>query len=350
MFDTISYEETLNTNRTKIYIDCRSPYEFNHSTIPNAINIPVLLDDERQLVGKLYKSGEVELAKIEGIKAISKRLPDIFCEILKLREKYENMYFFCARGGYRSSALVNLLIGVGIKSYKLSGGYKSYRKYINDNMQDLVESVNFITLYGYTGTGKTSILNELKNMGYNVLNLEKYANHRGSLLGSIGKSEPFSQKKFESLLFDDLKKFKNSYVFVEGESRRIGNIVMSDYIYQKLRSSTKVLISSDMDFRINEIKTFYLNDFENDMDLIEKTILKLEKYISKERIEKYLDCLKKDDFEFIIEDLCVNYYDRNYKLPKEGFVKEYKNDNSIETAKKIANDFAKLNIQKTPLS
>lgn len=342
MFETISYEDTLNIDRKKIYIDCRSPSEFELSTIPGAVNIPVLLDCERENVGKLYKQGDIETAKIEGITAVSKRLPQIFEKILKLRQDYENMFFFCARGGYRSSALVNLLIGIGVKSYKISGGYKSYRKYINENMPNLVENAKFITLYGYTGTGKTSILNELKNMGYCVINLEQYANHRGSLLGSIGKSAPFSQKKFESLLFEDLYKFKGKYVFVEGESRRIGNIVMSSAMYQKLRSSTKILISSDIDFRVREIKNQYLNDFENDMDLIENTLLKLEKYISKERLDNYISLLKKDKIDELISDLCINYYDKNYKLPKENFVKEYKNDNSKKIAKQIAEYFSKL--------
>ncbi len=339
MFETIHYEDTLNINKTKLYIDCRSPSEFNHSSIPNAINIPVLLDDEREIVGTLYKNGELEQAKIVGVTAISKRLPDIFTQIIELKTNYDELYFFCSRGGYRSSAPVTMLLGIGVKCHKISGGYKSYRKYVNEHLENLISNVKLITLYGYTGTGKTSILNELQNMGYNVLNLEKYANHRGSLLGSIGKSEPFSQKKFESLLFEDLKKSENSYAFAEGESKRIGNIILPASLYTKLRASTKILINSDMDFRINEIKTQYLVDFENDKELIEKTVKKLGKYISESRINMYMDFLKNNNFNDLIQDLCENYYDRNYKLPKENFKKTYNNNNSIEIANQIVKDF-----------
>ncbi len=94
-----------------------------------------------------------------------------------------------------------------------------------------------------------------------------------------------------------------------------------------------------MDFRINEIKTQYLVDFENDKELIEKTVKKLEKYISESRINMYMDFLKNNNFNDLIQDLCENYYDRNYKLPKENFTKIYNNNNSIEIAKQIAKDF-----------
>lgn len=94
MFETIHYEDTLNINKTKLYIDCRSPSEFNHSSIPHAINIPVLLDDEREIVGTLYKNGELEQAKIVGVTAISKRLPDIFTQIIELKQIMMNYISF----------------------------------------------------------------------------------------------------------------------------------------------------------------------------------------------------------------------------------------------------------------
>lgn len=341
MFKTISYEDTLN-KKSKIYIDCRTSYEFNESTIPNAINIPILLEEERIQIGTLYVKGKIEEAKIKGVTAVSKRLPDIFSQIIKLKKEYANLYFFCARGGYRSSAIANMLVGVGVDCYKLTGGYKGYRKYVNDNMDNLIDNVEFITLYGYTGTGKTSILNALENMGCGILNLEKYANHRGSLLGSIGKTKANSQKTFESLLFEDLSKNKGKYVFVEGESRRIGNIVMSNKLYEKLRSSKKILIKSPIEFRINEIKNQYLTDFNSDKELIKNSIMKLERYISKDRIQRYIENVTNDEYDIVIQDLCENYYDINYKLPRDIFEKEYMNTNSIDTANQIIEDYRDL--------
>lgn len=337
-----TYEETLNGKKSKIYIDCRTPSEYKKSTISGAINIPTLLDNERAQIGTLYVNGDVEKAKMLGVDAVSKRLPEMFKQIQELKKQYENLYFFCSRGGYRSNSIVSVLNALDERVYKLQGGYKYYRNYIINNLPRLIDSVKPITLYGFTGTGKTSILKELSSLGFKILDLEGYANHRGSLLGNIGKNEQFSQKKFDSLLFDDLKKYENSYVFVEGESSKIGKVTVPKRLLDKMNDGIKIYIDADIDFRINEIKNIYLPDFGNDNSLMKEFIKKLEKYISSERMQKYYNYIDNGNFDSLLKDLCLKYYDINYNIPKVKFEKNYMNVNSKATAKKIAEDFKNI--------
>lgn len=339
MYETRTYEESLNSQKKKIYVDCRTPKEYEHSTIIGAVNIPILLNEEREKIGTLYVNAETEEAKKTGIAFVSKRLPDIFEKILNLKKECDELYFFCSRGGYRSTAIVSLLTGLDEKVYKLYGGYKSYRNYIVKSLPELINSVHYITLLGYTGTGKTSVLKNLRKMGYNVLDLEHFANHRGSLLGQVGKTEQNSQKKFEALLFQELEKYKDSYAFIEGESSKIGNVVLPKSLTQKMDSGTKILIDASLKFRVEEIKSVYFPDFAGDTEFMIKSIEKLQRYISSERMKSYKDMIAKGDFDRLLGDLCVKYYDLNYNIPKDGYYKTYLNDCSQDTAEKIAEDF-----------
>ena len=117
MFETASYEESLK-EQNKIYVDVRTPKEYAKETIPGAVNIPVLLNDERVVVGTLYKQKDPESAKLAGVQFISKRLPEIFAEFQKLNKEYGKVYVFCSRGGYRSSSLVSFIYSLGIHIFK----------------------------------------------------------------------------------------------------------------------------------------------------------------------------------------------------------------------------------------
>ena len=62
MNNTITYKEVLELDNY-ILIDVRTPKEFAREPIIGAINIPVLLDDERVTVGTTYVQQAKELAK-----------------------------------------------------------------------------------------------------------------------------------------------------------------------------------------------------------------------------------------------------------------------------------------------
>lgn len=180
MFKATDYEEILKF-KNPLFIDLRSEGEFEEGTILGAISMPLLSNEERKIVGTLYVSGDIKGAKEKGVEFFAPKLTDYYRRISQMEEDHE-VVLFCSRGGFRSTALFNLLKTLGHKVYKLDHGYKSYRKYVLNFMETL-KDYKYVVLKGYTGCGKTEILKELRKRGENVLDLEGLARHRGSLFG-----------------------------------------------------------------------------------------------------------------------------------------------------------------------
>ncbi|WP_024615185.1 tRNA 2-selenouridine(34) synthase MnmH [Clostridium sp. Ade.TY] len=321
MFNIIDYEKIAN-DKNCIFVDVRSESEFKKSTIKGAINIPVLLDEERAEVGTLYVRKSVEEARSKGIECISKRLPEIFNkmqDLYKIRNK--KIIVFCSRGGMRSGSIYSLLYSLGIKVYKLRGGYKAYRNYINENFEKVNKDVKYIVLHGKTGVGKTEYLKALKEKGYDILDLEGAANHRGSFLGAVSLGGCNSQKKFETEIFEALKNRKSNLVFIEGESKRIGNVIIPDCVWNSMNNnSIRICIEDSIENRSNLLINEYINGEDSVKELI-KALNNLKKYIGEKRIEEYKVLLEKGDYKTVCEELMVKYYDPLYS---NGFkVKEF---------------------------
>ncbi len=331
MFLEINYEDIINNkiNNTYTLVDIRSPREFESETIPGAINIPLFNNDERELIGTTYKNVGIEEAKILGVEFGSKNFPNIYKRILELDKNFHSIVFFCARGGLRSTVLISLLKPLGINAIKLSGGYKSYRKYVLENLPTLVDKVNFVVLYGNTGTGKTDILKHLEENNIDILDLEGCANHRGSLLGGVGLGRQSSQKMFESLLFHSLLNRKSDTIFTEGESRRIGRIFIPDYLFEKMQAGKFLKIRADLDFRIKSLLKEYVHDTDEE---IIKSFERLRKYLGNARVDGYLSLLGGHQYEVIVADLLTNYYDPMYEHRNRVYEETFENNDPLETA------------------
>lgn len=308
MFKVIDYKD-LEGNY--VLIDVRSPKEFKEATIPGAVNIPLLDDEDRKNVGTVYINESVEKAKKLGIEAVSRRLPEIYDEISKLDKSFDKLIFFCARGGMRSTSLCSLCNSLGINSFRIKNGYKGYRDFINKELPKVNENVKYIVLHGKTGVGKTEMLYSLKNKGLDVLDLEGAANHRGSLLGNVGLGDCRSQKHFESAVYETLKNRKTNYVFVEGESKRIGNIVIPKYIYDNMISGMHILVDADIDFRSKVILSEYTKS-ENCKEEILQSLDKMSRYISHENIKKYRNYVEDEKYNEVACELMIKYYDPMY--------------------------------------
>ena len=316
MFKATDYKEILKF-KNPIFIDLRSEGEFEDGTILGAISMPILSNEERKIVGTLYASGDVKRAKEKGVEFFAPKLTDYYKRISQM-EEYHEVVLFCSRGGFRSTALFNLLKTLGHNVYKLNYGYKSYRKYVL-NFMDTFKDYEYVVLKGYTGCGKTEILKELRKRGENVLDLEGLARHRGSLFGGVGMGFQPSQKTFESELIESFKSFKQGPIFVEGESPRIGSINLPSELIKAMAQTDKVfLIEDTIERRTERIKSDYLSDYGlKKKEEIISALENLKRYISAKRYENYLKLVDEENFDLIIKDLMIKYYDANYSINKD---------------------------------
>lgn len=332
---TISYEELIK-ERSYILVDVRTPAEFQAEGIPGAINIPLLLDDERAIVGTAYKQESPEIAKLLGIESVSKRLPEIFKEINKISKQTKKIVFYCARGGMRSGSMTALFSSVGYRVVKLDGGYKNYREFITKELPILNEGVEYIILHGKTGVGKTKLLNSLESKGYSVLDLEKFADHKGSFFGALCEKRPQSQKRFESLLYEFFKNNKPKYVIAESESKRIGNVYVPECIFHSLLNGRHIFVDTPMSHRVNIV----LGDYTNTTSLeIKECILRIKRYAPHSYVDELLVLLEEGNLPLISEKLMTSYYDALYQksIDKYEFREELFYETIEEGTEKIIN-------------
>ncbi|SDM92208.1 tRNA 2-selenouridine(34) synthase MnmH [Sediminibacillus halophilus] len=256
MFQDISWKEIANLQQKGEHtlIDVRSPSEYAEATIPGSINIPLFDDNERAEIGTLYKQESPEAAKQRGVEVVSAKLP-AFINAFQAIDNDKTV--FCWRGGMRSKTAATVVDLMGIKVNRLQGGIRSYRQWVVNTLESFELAPQAIVLNGYTGAGKTIILEELDKDGYAVLDFEKMANHRGSIFGQIGL-EPNKQKKFESLLLHQLLKVQQApFVVMEAESKRIGKAILPEFIVEKKEHGTHLFIDIPIEERVKNILDDY---------------------------------------------------------------------------------------------
>ncbi len=310
MVDRLTYDKVP---KNALFIDVRSPAEYEDACIEGAINVPILDNEERAIVGTLYKQSSTDEAKQRGVEIVSKKLPEMFKRIIDIKKTYKRpLVFYCARGGYRSTAFASFLNGLGEKVFVLHDGYKGYRAFIRSEIDRYAKIKNFVVLHGNTGMGKTRILQALRKRGIDVLDFEEGANHRGSILGSVGLGKSVGLKSFESYIYHRLAEFDTDYIVVEAESKRIGKVFIPDSIHNKMGEGIHVNLSADYNFRAEILTEDYTShkDFEKDMA---DGIQKLGKYIGKTRVEKYTKMLYDGEIRELAIELMKNYYDPLYE-------------------------------------
>lgn len=334
----LSYDKFLK-ERNAILIDVRSPKEFELEPIPGAINIPILNNEERVVVGTAYKQESPEEAKRIGMNIISKKLPEMFERINTLSKEYKKLVFYCARGGMRSSSVVSLFASLGYKASKLDGGYKAYRQYVAKEIPLLNEGIKYVVLHGRTGIGKTKVLQKLEQSGYSVLDLEKFADHKGSFYGALCETRVQSQKRFESEVLEHLRNRQYDYFLVESESKRIGNVYVPESIFQSMSDGYHVLLETTMDHRVEIIMEDYSKAPVEDMLAC---TTKLRRYLKEEDVVRYEEMLKSKDFRTFSRSIMDEYYDPLYQKS----INKYEFDDTvfyedIDTAVEGVVDFLK---------
>lgn len=313
-FDTATLPTDF-TNFSEI-IDVRSPSEFAIDHLPGAINLPVLSDEERVLVGTLYKSSPFEARKLgAGLVSAnaSKHLRDHF---LGKDMDYAPL-LYCWRGGMRSRSLTHILSSVGWKAKLLDGGYRSFRKWVISDLEERLNNSQFklTVLSGLTGVGKTRLLHALEEADAQVIDLEGLANHKGSLLGMPHKGEQPSQKLFESRLWQCISKLDpNKPIYTEAESNRIGDVHCPPALWKKLSESRVVEIQLPLLERTKLLQEEYPH-FCDDPKALSELLNVLRRLRGHELVDAWQLQLLKEDWDSFLPSILKDHYDLSYRQP-----------------------------------
>lgn len=241
-------------------IDCRSPAEYAEDHIPGAVSAPVLDDNERATVGTMYKQLTPFDAKKLGAALVAKNVARHVETLFAGKARDWRPLVYCWRGGKRSGAMAHVLREIGWDAGTLPGGYREYRRWVVAELERLPERFEFRVIHGPTGSGKSRLLAALRRAGAQVLDLEDLAAHRGSVLGNLPDRPQPSQKWFESLLLHELSRMQTSRpVFVEGESKKIGQLQVPEPLIARMRASRCVRAETPLEVRV----TLLLAEYEH---------------------------------------------------------------------------------------
>ena len=304
-------------------IDVRSPDEYYKGNLPNSINIPLFDNEERSIIGKIYKNNGREKAVIKGLEFVAHNIENMVNNIIETLNFYESnnnsskreeatIKIYCARGGMRSLSISWLLDKYKLKNITLKGGYKNYRKWTLDSFN---KNWELVVIGGKTGTGKTKLLRLLDENNYQVIDLEGLACHRGSTFGGLGMKKQPSNEQFENLIAEELKLFRNQKkIFVEAESANIGKCKIPHEFFSKMKKSQRIEIIKSEQNRLEElIKTYSIYE---EQDLID-AVIRIKKRLGPQRTKIAIDSIQNKDWESVCKSV-LEYYDKCYEYEKVG--------------------------------
>jgi tRNA 2-selenouridine synthase len=294
-------------------IDVRSPSEFAEDHVPGAINCPVLDDAERAVIGTMYKQVSPFDAKKRGAALVAKNIARHIEGTFAVHGRDWRPLVYCWRGGKRSGAMAHILSEIGWHAAQLEGGYRAYRRGVLAQLAELPQKLRYRVVCGATGSAKSRLLEALAQAGAQVLDLESLARHRGSVLGNLPETAQPAQKMFDSLVWDALRKFDPAKeVYVEAESKKIGQLQVPDMLLARMRESPCVLIEAPLAERVAFLMQEYGHFLGDPQDL--KTKLDcLAGLHSKETLARWTNLLERRQWDALVADLLANHYDPAYR-------------------------------------
>lgn len=293
-------------------IDVRSPKEFDEGHIPGAINLPIFTNDERVVVGTLYKKQGRDAAVLKGLEFVGPKMADFAKQAMNLAVD-KQLLVHCWRGGMRSESMSWLFEKVGLECMVLSGGYKGYRSFCLHRMEQIK---HMTVLKGCTGSGKTEILRELAVMGEQMIDLEQLANHRGSSFGGIEQGLQPTTQQFQNDLYAQMSDFDlDKRVWVEGESKSIGRVHIPDTFWEVMRHAQVMEIVVPFDDRVKHLVHGYATHNADDMVA---AISRLQKRLGGDLLKQILEVYAKGDY-YATASLLLGYYDRTYQYSDSSY-------------------------------
>lgn len=293
-------------------LDARTPAEHALDHIPGAISTPVLSNEERVLIGTMYRQQSGFEAKRAGAAIVARNIADLLDTRFQDRPRDWAPLVYCWRGGNRSGALATVLARIGWRVSILEGGYKAFRGRVISDLEQCPPRLRFTVIAGRTGCGKSLLLQALERRGAQVLDLEAIARHRGSVLGRVpGEPQP-AQRHFETLLWDKLARFDPSRpVFVESESRRIGVCHLPESLTLTIRASDCVVLEAARNARAEFLLGQYPH-FLTRPDELEAQLLRLTELHGHGVVNAWQALLAAGRWSELVDNLLGLHYDPAY--------------------------------------
>jgi len=294
-------------------IDVRSPAEFAEDHIPRAGSYPVLDDAERAEVGWLYKHASPFESKRRGAALVSRNIARHIEASFASRGREWRPLVYCWRGGKRSAAMTHVLREIGWQGAQLEGGYKAYRREVVAQLETLPRQFRYRVLCGETGSAKSRLLDALAADRAQVLDLERLACHRGSVLGDLPDRAQPTQKMFETLVWDHLRRLEPALpVFVEAESKKIGALQVPDALLEAMRASECLRIEAPIEARVRFLIEEYGHFLADPAGLKGQLDCLLALY-GREVIARWRSQVDRAEWETLVADLLVSHYDPAYR-------------------------------------
>lgn len=288
----------------------RSPSEYAQGRLPGAISFPLFSDEERARVGTCYKQVGREAAVELGFELAGPKFAAFIRQAKELAPE-RKVRLHCWRGGMRSEAVAWVLQMGGFEVCTLTGGYKAFRRWVRIT---LATPKPIVVLGGMTGTGKTDILHALAKLGEPVLDLESYANHRGSSYGALGMPPQPSTEQFENLLAMEWAGFDATRpIWLEAESRRIGTCRIADELFQQMEAAPTLAITRPLAERLDYLVKIY--GHAKTAGLVEATE-RIRKRLGGQRTQAAIALIQSGQLHEAFEIL-LTYYDRAYTYDLE---------------------------------
>ena len=333
----ITIAEFLQLAKQHPVFDVRSPGEYLHAHIPGAINLPLFTDEERKVVGTAYKQESKQKAIKFGldyfgvkmrsmVEEVERHTADFYKETKKSKDQVPpsggggGVLVHCWRGGMRSAGVAWLLDLYGFKVYTLIGGYKVYRKWVQAQFE---KEYAFKIIGGYTGSGKTLVLQKLAQQQQNTIDLEALANHKGSAFGALGEEPQPKQEMFENLLAERLAVVGwqlavngieatndqlSTCIYVEDESQRIGNLQIPMPLWFTMRKCPVYFLDIPFEERLNYITQEY-GKFKTEQ--LVNAIIRIQKRLGGLETKNAINHLLENNHKACFSIL-LTYYDKLY--------------------------------------
>ena len=295
-----------------VIVDARSPREFAEDHVPGAINLPVLTDAERAEVGTIYVQESRFKARRVGGAYVAKNVAGYLDTVMGDWPASTKVLVYCWRGGMRSNSMAVILAQVGWRTSVLAGGWRTYRRRVSQRLYDGEPLKRVVLLDGHTGSGKTEVLNRLAAHGVQTIDLEGLAEHRGSLLGGMGRPQP-SQKLFESRLLAAVEALDPQRpVVIEAESSKVGERVLPPVVWSAMAAAPRIELAAPAEARARFLAGTYA-ELGRDAETLIELLGRLPDRPGRKRLAAWTELVRAGDLEPLAAELIEAHYDPAYR-------------------------------------